>query len=85
MGRQDPAGQRQFEKEMKETVRLLYDHPSIVTWVIFNEGWGQFQTKKMTDIVRAEDPYRLTDLRVAGLIRGAGIYEASMIISSLCM
>lgn len=75
MGRQDPAGQRQFEKEMKETVRLLYNHPSIVTWVIFNEGWGQFQTKKMTDIVRAEDPYSCQILRVAGLIRGAGYTE----------
>lgn len=85
MGRQDPAGQRQFEKEMKETVRLLYDHPSIVTWVIFNEGWGQFQTKKMTDIVRAEDPYRLTDSASGWFDQGAGIYEASMIISSLCM
>ena len=72
MGRQDPAGQRQFEKEMKETVRLLYDHPSIVTWVIFNEGWGQFQTKKMTDIVRAEDPYRLTDSASGWFDQGCG-------------
>ena len=72
MGRQDPAGQRQFEKEMKETVRLLYNHPSIVTWVIFNEGWGQFQTKKMTDIVRAEDPYRLTDSASGWFDQGCG-------------
>lgn len=72
VGRQDPAGQRQFEKEMKETVRLLYNHPSIVTWVIFNEGWGQFQTKKMTDIVRAEDPYRLTDSASGWFDQGCG-------------
>ena len=27
-------------------VRTLYNHPSIVTWVPFNEGWGQSSSKK---------------------------------------
>lgn len=85
MGRQDPAGQRQFEKEMKETVRLLYNHPSIVTWVIFNEGWGQFQTKKMTDIVRAEDPYRLTDSASGWFDQGCGDIRSIHDYFFLCM
>lgn len=72
MGRQDPAGQKQFEDEMKETVRNLYNHPSIVTWVIFNEGWGQFRTKKMTDVVRVEDHTRLIDPASGWFDQGCG-------------
>ena len=72
MGRQDTAGQKQFESEMKETIRCLYNHPSIVTWVIFNEGWGQFKTKKMTDIAMAEDHSRLTDSASGWFDQGCG-------------
>ena len=72
MGRQDPAGQKQFESEMKETIRNLYNHPSIVTWVIFNEGWGQFRTKKMTDFVRVEDHTRLIDSASGWFDQGCG-------------
>ena len=72
MGRQDPAGQKQFEDEMKDTVRNLYNHPSIVTWVIFNEGWGQFRTKKMTDVVRVEDHTRLIDPASGWFDQGCG-------------
>ena len=72
MGRQDPAGQKQFESEMKEMIRHLYNHPSIVTWVIFNEGWGQFKTKKMTDTAMAEDHTRLIDAASGWFDQGCG-------------
>ena len=26
------------------------NHPSIVMWVLFNEGWGQFDTERMTEL-----------------------------------
>ena len=38
MGRQDPTGQKQFESEMKETIRRLYIIRPLLTWVIFNEA-----------------------------------------------
>jgi len=72
MGRQDPTGQKQFESEMKETIRRLYNHPSVVTWVIFNEGWGQFKTRKMTDIALAEDHTRLIDSASGWFEQGCG-------------
>ena len=72
MGRQDPTGQKQFESEMKETIRRLYNHPSVVTWVIFNEGWGQFKTRKMTDIALAEDHTRLIDSASGWFDQGCG-------------
>jgi beta-galactosidase/beta-glucuronidase len=33
-----------YEREWKEIINEFYNHPSIVTWVPFNEGWGQFDT-----------------------------------------
>ena len=43
------------------TVELLRNHPCIVTWVLFNEGWGQFDACKACDAVREADPTRPID------------------------
>jgi hypothetical protein len=34
----DPEGN--FESELRRMVRTLINHPSIVVWIPFNEGWG---------------------------------------------
>ena len=36
-------------------------HPSIVVWVPFNEGWGQFDLDGVTRQIRTLDPTRLVD------------------------
>ncbi len=36
-----------FEKTAEETVTLLYNHPSIVYFTLFNEGWGQYDADKL--------------------------------------
>ena len=59
--RRDPEGREEFRRECAQTIELLRGHPSIMTWVIFNEGWGQFETKAMTDFVRSLDPFHLID------------------------
>lgn len=61
LSRAHREGRAEFVREMKETIRLLRGHPSIAAWVIFNEGWGQFHAKKMTQIARACDSTRLID------------------------
>lgn len=61
LSRTDEAGRKEFAKELKETIHLLKGHPSIAVWVIFNEGWGQFATREMTEIARREDDTRLID------------------------
>ena len=33
----------------------LYSHPSIVSWVPFNEAWGQFDTKRIVDFTKELD------------------------------
>lgn len=61
LSRTHKEGRLEFVREMKETIRILKGHPSIAVWVIFNEGWGQFQTEDMTRIARACDSTRLID------------------------
>lgn len=76
LGRQDKEGREQFIKEMKETINLLYNHPSIVTWVIFNEAWGQFDAKKVTEIAQKEDSTRLFDQASGWFDQGGGDYDS---------
>ena len=51
----------QFEEELFEIIDNLYNHPSIGCWVPFNEGWGQFDAKRIGDEVKAYDPTRIVD------------------------
>ena len=61
LSRTHKEGRLEFVREMKETIWILKGHPSIAVWVIFNEGWGQFQTEDMTRIARSCDSTRLID------------------------
>jgi len=51
----------QFQQEFKSIIDFLVNHPSIVMWVPFNEGWGQFQTLKTINWIAHYDPTRLVD------------------------
>lgn len=50
-----------FLSTMKETVELLKEHPSICYWTIFNEGWGQFESEKAYEALKALDETRFID------------------------
>ena len=56
-----PEGQREFEAELLHMVKDLYNHPSIILWVLFNEGWGQYDTQRLTQGLKTLDPSRLVD------------------------
>ena len=56
-----PESAAQFEKEWKSIIRALYNHPSIVMWVPFNEGWGQFDTARIVKMTEDADPTRLVN------------------------
>lgn len=51
----------EFEKAMKETVKHLYNHPCICYWTVFNEGWGQFESKRMYRLIKKLDSSRFID------------------------
>ncbi len=57
----DPRVREIFLEAMDETVRTLYNHPSICYWTIFNEGWGQFDADGAYERLRAIDSSRFID------------------------
>ena len=56
-----PEWREEFEKEYKELIDNLYNCVSICTWVPFNEGWGQFDAKRIGEWTKKYDPSRLVD------------------------
>lgn len=68
----DPEAARQFESELKRMIDWLHNHPSIVMWVPFNEGWGQYDTGRIADVVKSWDPTRLVNCPSGWTDRGVG-------------
>ncbi|GAA2916771.1 beta-galactosidase/beta-glucuronidase [Microbacterium keratanolyticum] len=60
-GRSHAEGREQLLRELDEMIRHLSNAPSIVTWVPFNEGWGQFDAAQAAERVRRLDPDRIID------------------------
>lgn len=50
-----------YRKEWKEIIDYLYSYPSIGVWVPFNEAWGQFKTREITEWTKQYDPSRLVN------------------------
>ena len=50
---------KQFELEYQRMVDYLYNYPSIVMWVVFNEGWGQYDTVRVTEFAESLDNTRI--------------------------
>ena len=61
LSRLHPEGKDEFRREITETIAFLYNHPSIVVWVPFNEGWGQFDALAVCEQIRTLDSSRLVD------------------------
>ena len=61
LGRADATGRTSFERDVGRTVDHLRNVTSLMAWVPFNEGWGQFDATRIADDVRALDPTRLVD------------------------
>ena len=60
-GRQDEKGRKLYYEELEGMVRLLSHYNSIIMWVPFNEGWGQFDSRKAYELIRKLDDERLID------------------------
>lgn len=46
-------------KELNEMIESLRFFPSITTWVLFNEGWGQHNTTEIVNMVKQKDSSRI--------------------------
>lgn len=62
-----------YKKEWKAIMDQLYNYPSIVMWVPFNEAWGQFKTREIVNQTMEYDPSRLVNAASGGnFFIGAG-------------
>ncbi|WP_346172855.1 PA14 domain-containing protein [Streptomyces cuspidosporus] len=66
----DPASRAQYERELKQMIDEHISSPSVVMWVTFNEGWGQYDIGRIADQAKAWDPTRLVN-GMSGLNLGA--------------
>lgn len=54
-------GEAIYRRELQAMIDAFHNHPSIVVWVPFNEGWGQFKTTEILNWTKAYDPSRIID------------------------
>lgn len=61
-----------YEIELTRMIDALANSPSIVMWVVFNEGWGQFDTARIAGLTKRLDPSRLVNSASGWTDRGVG-------------
>ncbi|MEM6470323.1 MAG: family 43 glycosylhydrolase, partial [Planctomycetota bacterium] len=61
-----PKQHQQFMLELDRMITSLESHPSIVSWVPFNERWGQHQTMKVGKWTVQRDPSRIINIASGG-------------------
>lgn len=59
--RKNEESQKFFEKEMPLFVDNFKNMTCVCLWCLFNEGWGQFDTSRLTDKLRSLDSSRPID------------------------
>ena len=59
--RENNEGRELAKEEFKGIIDYLYNYPSIALWTIFNEGWGQFDSKEIYNELKDIDKSRLFD------------------------
>jgi alpha-L-arabinofuranosidase B-like protein/glycosyl hydrolase family 2 len=55
----DTANRTAFENELRTMIDQHRSSPSVVHWIPFNEGWGEYDPARIADLVKAYDPSRL--------------------------
>ena len=56
-----PDAKAHFEQGLSEMVDQLRSFTSVIGWVPFNEGWGEFDTARIAGQMKAWDPSRMVD------------------------
>jgi beta-galactosidase/beta-glucuronidase len=67
-----PESEAIYRKEWNAIIEALYNFPCIVVWVPFNEAWGQFKTKEITEWTKSKDPSRLVNSASGGNFHEVG-------------
>ena len=72
LSRKDVEGRDEYRRELADMTERLGNHPCIIAWVPFNEGWGQFDAEKITELLVHLDPGRLVDQASGWFDQGGG-------------
>lgn len=72
LSRETPESRKEWQEECVSMIQQLYNCPSIAVWVLFNEGWGQFDASEATDMVKRLDTTRLIDAASGWFDQGCG-------------
>jgi beta-galactosidase/beta-glucuronidase len=59
--RRSAESEANYRREWREIIDLLVSNPCVVTWVPFNEAWGQFKTPEIVAWTKSYDPSRLVN------------------------
>lgn len=66
------ASEKIYRTELKAMIDRLRCFPSIITWVPFNEAWGQFKTIEISNWIKQYDPSRLVNPASGGNFHAVG-------------
>ena len=61
-----PESEINYKREWKDIIDFPYSQPCVVTWVPFNEAWGQFKTVEIAQWTKSYDPSRLVNSASGG-------------------
>ena len=59
--RATPRRREIFERTARETLEHLHNHPCILYYTLFNEGWGQFDEQRLYERMKQLEPERIWD------------------------
>ncbi|MFV6030436.1 LamG-like jellyroll fold domain-containing protein [Streptomyces sp. NPDC056264] len=60
----DERGHQAFVDQGREMMRQHHNSPSVIGWIVFNEGWGEWdreETGRIAESVKAADPSRVVN------------------------
>lgn len=70
--REDAKGRQQYYRDLKDMVLHLRRFHCIALWTAFNEGWGQFDARKATALIRQLDDTRFINEACGWYDQGSG-------------
>ena len=75
----EKESRERFEAQVRDIPALLGNVVSLCAYVVFNEGWGQFDSARVSQEVKNVDPSRLVDAHCGWFDQGAGDFSGDHI------
>ena len=67
-----PEASQNYYNEWTDIMTELQNSPSVIMWVPFNEGWGQFDTEKVVAYTKDFDPTRVVNCASGWTFKNCG-------------